>query len=169
MRVLIFSKAPKAEGPGHLPEPQGMRTPTGMAPPQNSHPRMVGTVRDFTDPLRPQSSRGYATPARRSDDVGESEAARTKVRAECHIHRYPTSHEMSVESQSALQAASPILLEGFQLLGRCSKIENGTSLKADPEPVRTRVHLVAQPVGTLFAKIRPQLLQIYIIATALQW
>ncbi len=32
-------------------------------------------VRDFADPLRTQSSRGYATPARRSDDVGESEAA----------------------------------------------------------------------------------------------
>ena len=36
---------------------------------------MVEPVRDFADPLLTQSSRGYATPARRCDDVGESEAA----------------------------------------------------------------------------------------------
>jgi hypothetical protein len=56
-------------------------------------------------------------------------------------------NEMPIVSQSAPQVASPILPEGFQLLGRGSKTEIGTSLNAGPEPVRTRVHLVAQPVG----------------------
>jgi IS605 OrfB family transposase len=42
---------------------------------QDSHPRMVGPVRDFTNPLRPPMSRIYDPTARRSDDVGESEAA----------------------------------------------------------------------------------------------
>jgi len=36
---------------------------------------MVEPVRDFADLLRTQSSCGYATLARRCDDVGESEAA----------------------------------------------------------------------------------------------
>jgi hypothetical protein len=36
---------------------------------------MVEPVRDITNPLRSQSSRGYATIARESDDVGVLEAA----------------------------------------------------------------------------------------------
>jgi putative transposase len=42
---------------------------------QDSHPRMVGPVRDFTNPLRPQVGWSYAPMAQGSDDVGESEAA----------------------------------------------------------------------------------------------
>jgi putative transposase len=42
---------------------------------QNSHPRLVGPVRDFTEPLRPQSGRSYAPLSRGSDYLGESEAA----------------------------------------------------------------------------------------------
>jgi putative transposase len=42
---------------------------------QNSHPRLVGPVHDFTNSLRPPMSRIYDPTARRSDYVGESEAA----------------------------------------------------------------------------------------------
>ena len=42
---------------------------------QNSIPGLAGAVRDFTNPLRPQLSRIYDPTARRSDYVGESEAA----------------------------------------------------------------------------------------------
>ena len=52
-----------------------MRVATGMAPPRTVAGMLVGPVRDFTDPLRPQLGRGYATPAQGSDYVGESEAA----------------------------------------------------------------------------------------------
>lgn len=58
-------------------------------------------------------------------------------------------NEMPLVSQSAPQVASPILPGGFHLLGRGSKTESGTSLKADPEPVCTRVHLVAHLVGPI--------------------
>jgi putative transposase len=42
---------------------------------QNSHSRLVGPVRDFTDQLRPPMSRIYDPTARRCDYIGESEAA----------------------------------------------------------------------------------------------
>ncbi len=66
---------PKAETVGHPSLSAGHESSNGHGTAQNGHPRMVGPVRDITNPLRPQSSRGYATTARGSDYVGVSEAA----------------------------------------------------------------------------------------------
>ena len=66
---------PKDEAVGHSSLSSGHETSLEHGTAQDSHPRMVGPVRDFTDPLRPQSSRIYDPTARRSDYVGESEAA----------------------------------------------------------------------------------------------
>src|SRR5260370_5035558 len=74
-RVLGLPKMPKTRVVGHssLLERHGSTNGHGTA--QNSHPRMVGPVRDITNPLRLKSSRGYATTARECDYVGVSEAA----------------------------------------------------------------------------------------------
>jgi putative transposase len=68
------SHAPETEAVGHssLSERHGILNGHGTA--QNSSSRMVEPVRDITNPLRPQSSRSHAPPARGSDDVGVSEA-----------------------------------------------------------------------------------------------
>jgi len=66
---------PNVQAVGHSSLWAGHESRNGHGTAQDSHSRMIEPARDFTDPLRPQSSRGYATPARRSDDVGESEAA----------------------------------------------------------------------------------------------
>ncbi len=66
---------PKIESRGHSSLSIGHETSLGHGTAQDSHPRMVGPVRDFTDPLRPPMSRIYDPTARRSDYVGESEAA----------------------------------------------------------------------------------------------
>src|SRR6266849_998974 len=84
MWVLGLPRTPKTEVVGHssLSERRGSTNGHGTA--QNSHPRMVGPVRDITNPLRLQSSRGYATTTRECDYVGVSEAAVALARAECH-------------------------------------------------------------------------------------
>jgi ribosomal protein S27AE len=71
---VVGSHAPETEAVGHssLSERHGILTGHGTA--QNSSSRMVEPVREITNPLRPQSSRSHATPARGSDDVGVSEA-----------------------------------------------------------------------------------------------
>ena len=68
------SHAPETEVVGHssLFERHGILIGHGTA--QNRSSRMVEPVREITNPLRPQSSRSHATPARGSDDVGVSEA-----------------------------------------------------------------------------------------------
>jgi putative transposase len=68
------SHEPETEAVGHssLSERHGILKGHGTA--QNRSSRMVEPVRDITNPLRPQSSRSHATPARGSDDVGVSEA-----------------------------------------------------------------------------------------------
>jgi putative transposase len=53
----------------------GHESSNGHGTAQNGNSRLVESVRDFTNPLRPQLGRGYATPAQGSDDIGESEAA----------------------------------------------------------------------------------------------
>jgi IS605 OrfB family transposase len=49
---------PKDEAVGHSSLSSGHESSTGHGTAQNSHPRMVGSVRDITNPLRLQSSRG---------------------------------------------------------------------------------------------------------------
>ena len=66
---------PKDEGVGHSSLPSGYEICNEHGTAQDSHLRMVGPVRDFTDPLHPPMSRIYDPTARRSDYVGESEAA----------------------------------------------------------------------------------------------
>jgi hypothetical protein len=66
---------PKDEAVGHPALSSGHETSLGHGTAQDGHLRMVEPVRDFTNPLRPQLGRGYATSAQGSDDVGESEAA----------------------------------------------------------------------------------------------
>jgi putative transposase len=71
---IADSHAPETEAVGHssLSERHGILNGHGTA--QNRSSRMVEPVRDITNPLRPQSSRSHAPPARGSDDVGVSEA-----------------------------------------------------------------------------------------------
>ena len=66
---------PKDEAVGHSSLSSGHETSLEHGTAQDSHPRMVGPVRDFTNLLRPQSGRSYAPLSRGSDYVGESEAA----------------------------------------------------------------------------------------------
>jgi putative transposase len=66
---------PKDEVVGHSSQTIRHESSNEHGTAQDSHPRMVGPVRNFTNPLRPQLGRGYVTPAQGSDDVGESEAA----------------------------------------------------------------------------------------------
>jgi transposase len=71
---VVGSHEPETEAVGHssLWERHGILNGHGTA--QNSSSRMVEPVREISNPLRPQSSRSHATPARGSDDVGVSEA-----------------------------------------------------------------------------------------------
>jgi IS605 OrfB family transposase len=66
---------PKVEAVGHSSLSTGHESTNGHGTAQNSSLRMVGPVRDITNPLRSQSSRIYDPTARGSDDVGVSEAA----------------------------------------------------------------------------------------------
>jgi hypothetical protein len=66
---------PNAQAVGHSSQSAWHEDSNGHGTAQNSSLRMVEPVRDITSPLRPQSSRGYATIARGSDYVGVSEAA----------------------------------------------------------------------------------------------
>jgi len=75
MWVLGLPRTPKTEVVGHSSQTVWHGSTNGHGTAQNSHPRMVGPVRDITNPLRLQSSRGYAATAQESDYVGVSEAA----------------------------------------------------------------------------------------------
>jgi hypothetical protein len=66
---------PNVQVMGQLSIWAGHESDNGLGTAQNSYPGLAGAVRDFTNPLRPQLGRGYATPAQGSDYVGESEAA----------------------------------------------------------------------------------------------
>jgi hypothetical protein len=66
--TTIRQKEPSIPSTGH-----GDENEHGTA--QNISSRMVEPVRDITNPLRSQSSRGYAITARGCDDVGVSETA----------------------------------------------------------------------------------------------
>jgi len=66
---------PNIQAVGHSSIRVGHESSNEHGTAQDSHPRMVGPVHDFTNPLRPPMSRIYDPTARRSDDVGESEAA----------------------------------------------------------------------------------------------
>src|SRR5262249_12721079 len=98
---------PNVQAVGHSSLCTGHESSNGHGTAQNSHSRMVGPVSDFTNPLRPQSSRGYATPARRSDDVGESEAAGLESmrsvtrdpRTQKSVSRQPRSENMGESHQ----------------------------------------------------------------------
>jgi hypothetical protein len=64
-------------------------------------------------------------------------------------------NEITVWGQSLYRSLLHYRQPGFQLLGRGSKAESGKSLKAGPEPVREREHLVAHPVGIIRPRIVP--------------
>jgi putative transposase len=72
---VVTLQEPKDEAVGHSSLSSGHESTNGHGTAQNSHPRMVGPVRDFTSPLRPPKSRIVDPTARRSDYAGESEAA----------------------------------------------------------------------------------------------
>jgi putative transposase len=72
---VVVLQEPNVQAVGQLSLWAGHENDNGHGTAQNGHSRLVESVRDFTDPLRPQSSRIYDPTARRSDYVGESEAA----------------------------------------------------------------------------------------------
>jgi len=72
---VVSLQEPKVEAVGHSSLSTGHESGNGHGTAQDSPSRMVEPVRDFTEPLRPQSSRSYAPLPRGSDYLGESEAA----------------------------------------------------------------------------------------------
>jgi len=66
---------PNVQVVGQLSLWSGHESNNGLGTAQNSHPGLAGSVRDITNPLRPQSGRSYAPMSRGSDYVGVSEAA----------------------------------------------------------------------------------------------
>jgi putative transposase len=71
----VALQEPNVQAVGQSSLWSGHESNNGHGTAQNSIPGLAGAVRAFTDPLRPQSSRIYDPTARRSDYVGESEAA----------------------------------------------------------------------------------------------
>jgi IS605 OrfB family transposase len=72
---VVTLQEPNIQAVGQLSLWVGHESDNGHGTAQDSHPRLVGPVRDFTGSLRPQSGRSYAPLSRGSDYLGESEAA----------------------------------------------------------------------------------------------
>jgi hypothetical protein len=72
---VVTLQEPNIQAVGQLSLWVGHESDNGHGTAQNEKPGLAGLVRDFTEPLRPQSGRSYAPLSRRSDYLGESEAA----------------------------------------------------------------------------------------------
>ncbi len=72
--VVAFQE-PNVQAVSHSSLWAGHESDNGHGTAQSSIPGLAGPIRDFTDPLLPQSSRVYDPIARGTDYVGESEAA----------------------------------------------------------------------------------------------
>ncbi len=72
---VVVLQEPNVQAVGQLSLWSGHESNNEHGTAQNSHPRLVGPVRDFTSPLRSPMGRVYDSIARRSDYAGESEAA----------------------------------------------------------------------------------------------
>jgi transposase len=72
---VVTLQEPNVQAAGQLSLWSGHESNNEHGTAQNSHPRLVGPVRDFTELLRPQSGRSYAPLSRGSGYLGESEAA----------------------------------------------------------------------------------------------